>query len=272
MTDYDREKINRDNLALLWYNTDHDKFGFELLLSRERPRKNIKVGQMRRSLFILVLLFLVSSAQSATVAWDVFQYGYNATSKSTFVYSGGIAGLDVHFNVISWGYPGERYIWAEKDNGRQGSLAPVQSWNSGAWLEASFGDLVDYETVMTRDEYWFYEMAKKHPNTYGFPKEVNPSESYYLMFAIEDIDDAWAYRLDETIEDPKLYYGWLEYTVDDDGKFIVKRSAIDFDGGPMIVGMGAIPEPTSAILLLFGLSLLAIKRPAAMVSETRKGI
>lgn len=56
------------------------------------------------------------------------------------------------------------------------------------------------------------------------------------------------------------YYGWVEFTATNDGRLTVGESAIDLDGGAMIVGGGAIPEPTSGLLLLFGVAALALKR------------
>ena len=40
----------------------------------------------------------------------------------------------------------------------------------------------------------------------------------------------------------------------------VLSSAWDIDGGAMIVGAGAVPEPTSGLLLLLGISSLALRR------------
>ncbi len=49
-----------------------------------------------------------------------------------------------------------------------------------------------------------------------------------------------------------------------DGSLRVGASAIDLDGGPMIVGGGsAIPEPSSVLLLLAGGALLVLRRRRA---------
>ena len=59
-------------------------------------------------------------------------------------------------------------------------------------------------------------------------------------------------------------YGWVSIGVDDDGSPYLVHSAIDLDGGPMIVGGGAweggIPEPSGGMLLLIGAAVLGLRR------------
>lgn len=56
-------------------------------------------------------------------------------------------------------------------------------------------------------------------------------------------------------------YGLVKFTVDSLGHLDPFETAIDLDGGPMIVGGGsAIPEPHSGLLLLVGGALLALRR------------
>ena len=168
----------------------------------------------------------------------------------------------IDINIKKFGE--DTYMWATENDLRREGLAPVKSWNSGAWLEAYVGDLVDESTIFGHHDYWFYEMAKSQPAyASGILKEVELGKPYYLMFAIEDMEDAWAYRLEETTEPPALYYGWAEYMVDENGQFKILQSAIDFDGGPMIIVGGAIPEPTSGVLLLLGIAGLALRRRKA---------
>ena len=59
-------------------------------------------------------------------------------------------------------------------------------------------------------------------------------------------------------------YGWANFQVYGDGNILGRDSAIDLDGGPMIVGggawEGAMPEPASGLLLLVGGALLVLRR------------
>ena len=59
---------------------------------------------------------------------------------------------------------------------------------------------------------------------------------------------------------PYNVYGWVEFGFDNPEGLIVVNGALDMDGGPMIVGSGAIPEPSSGLLLLLGVAGLALRR------------
>ena len=209
---------------------------------------------MKQCLMLVFSFALSFNVGAAEIVWDFLQTNGSEVSA---IYNN----VDVMFDIVIKDFGSQTYLWASENNLRHGSLAPVQYWNSGAWVEASVGDLVDASTIFGRHTYWFYEMANAQPEYgSGMPRAIDFNESYYLMFAIEDMDDAWAYRLKETTEPPALYYGWAEYVVDENHLFRIVRSAVDFDGGPMIVGGGAIPEPSSALLLLLGISLISIRR------------
>lgn len=209
---------------------------------------------MKYTITLFFVFTFFTAVQAATIGWGVIE------SNGCSIY-GDADKVDVMIDINIKKFGDDTYMWATENELRRCGLAPVKSWNSGAWLEAYVGDLVDESTIFGHDLYWFYEMAKSQQEYfYGEPKIIDFDKSYYLMFAIEDLDDAWAYRLKETTDPPKLYYGWAEYSVSEDGTFNILNSAIDFDGGPMIVGMGAVPEPTSGLLLLLGVAGLALRR------------
>lgn len=74
--------------------------------------------------------------------------------------------------------------------------------------------------------------------------------------------EADQYRYGWRTEDPSIVaYGWVGLQATGDGNLFVVASAIDLDGGPMIVGGGsATPEPSCGLLLLLGAGLLALRR------------
>lgn len=88
----------------------------------------------------------------------------------------------------------------------------------------------------------------------------------YNPIVVDVVDDAFylAFKA-QTFKNPDLYekgvaaFGWVEIGVSY-GDLYVKSSAIALDGSQMLVGGGAIPEPTSGLLFLFGLAALALKR------------
>lgn len=214
---------------------------------------------MKQFIFFFLASACLFTVDGANIEWDFLHYNNGDIGAEVYAHENNR--LDVFFDINMKKFGNDTYLWASENDLRRGSLAPVQSWNSGAWLEAYVGDLVDASTIFGRHDYWFYEMANAQPEYgYGEPKIIEFDKSYYLMFAIEDMDDAWAYRLKETTEPPQLYYGWAEYAVSEDGTFKILNSAIDFDGGPMIVGFGAVPEPASGLLIILGIASLTLRR------------
>ena len=128
----------------------------------------------------------------------------------------------------------------------------------GVWAVAVSGELVDgsidqnLERCFIRSEY-----GGSTPVHIGTPVEIRKNDSVYMALSVGEID---------FLQDPavvsRYLYGWVEIIAADDGTVSVGYSAIDLDGGPMIVGGGSalIPEPSSALLLLVGGALLALRR------------
>ncbi len=127
----------------------------------------------------------------------------------------------------------------------------------GAWFVAVIGELVD-DTIEQSLERCFIrsEYGGSAPVHIGDSVEIRKNDSVYMALSVGEID---------FLQDPAIVsrylYGWVEIIVADDGTVSVGSSAIDLDGGPMIVGGGsAIPEPSSVLLLLAGGALLALRR------------
>lgn len=207
-----------------------------------------------KKLTLFCAVISASLVHAASIDWDSFH------CNGSEIY-GGDNRLDMMFDINVRTWDGQTYVWASENQLRKGSLAPIEYWNSGAWLSAVAGDLANSSILQHQHDFFFYEMANGQSEySYGELVPVERGVSYYLKFVIEDADDAWAYRLKETTVPPTLYYGWAEYMVDEDGTFRLLNSAIDFDGGAMVVGGGAVPEPTGGLLLLVGVAALALRR------------
>ena len=88
----------------------------------------------------------------------------------------------------------------------------------------------------------------------GGDEIANPSD-FYLVFVAEDWDDYIS-----GVEDPHIWYGWVNLAVNANGALDVLGSDIAVYGDTMIVGVGAVPEPGSGFLLLVGLSALMLRR------------
>ena len=114
------------------------------------------------------------------------------------------------------------------------------------------GDVVDASSMLGNDKDYFYHSIEGAGHVRGDYAISRDQESVYLAILTE----GWT-------EDYERYYvyGWLEMGVS--GEPSLLASAFDLYGGGMIVGGGAIPEPSSATLLLVGLAGLGLKRKRA---------
>ena len=81
--------------------------------------------------------------------------------------------------------------------------------------------------------------------------EVDYGSIIYLGFETETYDPL-------TLE--KMYgYGWVSFASEGDSLAVVD-GAYGLQCGAMVVGSGVVPEPTSPLLLLIGVAVLAMKR------------
>ena len=165
--------------------------------------------------------------------------------------------IDVSFYVgVGWDSPNPlvSFIASSKNTDRQGTVAQIETYVSGAWLSGEAGEIVNADSMLGKLDYFFNEtFGSAHPE-YSRPEwpEQEAGVHKYLKFLIQDYDEVVDYVNGKIPDATTYYYGWAEYVVDEDGTFKILNSAIDFDGGPMIVGAGAVPEPTSGLLLLLG--------------------
>ena len=98
---------------------------------------------------------------------------------------------------------------------------------------ASFGTLI-------------YDWSQTSPESYSV--SIGKMESVYLAYAAQD----------RCIDPAMQYYGWMELYLSSDNVLSIRNSAIDTSGNSIIVG--AIPEPSSALLMLLGCASLVLKR------------
>lgn len=97
-----------------------------------------------------------------------------------------------------------------------------------------------------------YDWTQTVPDSYTI--SIGKMESIYLGYAAQD----------RCIDPNMQYYGWMELYLSSDNVLSIRNSAVDINGSSIIVG--AIPEPSSALLLLLGCAGLALKRRKVDVS------
>ena len=118
-----------------------------------------------------------------------------------------------------------------------------------AWMQVGVGTLIDETFVRSQDGYFYRR------NLYG--EEMLRSD-YDVLFTGEDdvfLGVAVARSYDTPLD---VLYGWVQFHRESDGTVSFVTSALDLTGEGMIVG--PTPEPSSAILLLVGGALLALRR------------
>ena len=139
---------------------------------------------------------------------------------------------------------------------------------SGKWMKADAGAILDTLTFGNCDNPL---VETKLTTTTGTACQTEVPGNFFLAVQVEKLTGE-----NVGFDDPRKYsgeylYGWISLDIDSDGNLTLSGSAIDLDGGPMIVGGGAwtggIPEPSGGMLFLLGVVALGLRRKTAKDRE-----
>ena len=220
---------------------------------------------MKHSIFLkyvvmsVVLLVGSSVGFSATVIENPFAWGCSLNDEITGSFS--IAWYSADFGIGS-------SIWIDVmgDFVSDGYRATMTANGGvpesiGNWVEAEYGTRVDASTVRNQSRYFQRGPFDGDNNAEIYDVTVESDDVTYLAFCGEILSGDSMSSLART---GVYLYGWVSLTVDENGIPKVTGSAIDLDGGPMVVGGGAwtggIPEPSCGMLFLLGLAMLGLRR------------
>ena len=188
--------------------------------------------KIRAFALLLAILSLTSRTQAVTVEWDRMHSVYSEVWDSGPIWHvlGGNVDRGVYFDFFFYDY----------GMLRAGAFGTT---SVSVWVrQMCYGDVVDAESMLGEDLTYFYQAEKGKT---GIRSDYDVPGNAYLAMCVVTMT-----------REPYYAYGWVELSGTD-----VRASAWDLDGGPMIVGGGsAIPEPSSAQLLLVCGALLALKR------------
>ena len=189
-------------------------------------------------LFInLVLIFTCHVAFSANVVWNSVEVGTSFP--------------EIGYYSITWPYVSMRgtvtssvlTLWAETE-----TYMEFQS----SWMQVSKGELISRASIEEAGSYFYkgdFWREGDEVAQVDYPIQLTEGESVYLAVLFS------GYSAPENFN-----VAWMELSMDADYNLVIARSAIDLDGDMMIVGGGAIPEPSSGVLLLLGTIILALRR------------
>ena len=129
------------------------------------------------------------------------------------------------------------------------------------WLLAVFGDVLEASNLSSFKN---VELGGYLDRETGGDAIEDPSD-FYLVFVAEDWEDYVS-----GAENPHIWYGWVNLAVNADGALDVLTSDIAIYGDTLIVGGGAVPEPSSGVLGLVGLLALMMRRPKSITMRSRR--
>ena len=192
-----------------------------------KPTSRKGTDMMKRMVFVVfACVFTGMPVSGATVIWDAFEQWGNS-----FYYYGGPT-PEINFSVELC--PSVIFANAE---------GPVNAANPRSyWVEASVGDVVNDGYLFSDTARFVFDVYYTNPlEIRGFSVAALKGSTFYLALIVDDAD----------------YYGWLAIDVDSSGGLHLAHSALSTEPGIVV---GAIPEPSSAVLLLLGFAGLALRR------------
>ncbi len=212
---------------------------------------------MNRRILVLTMIAVVAmfaKAYGAAVLWDAFEQR-DIDNGWAFEVGWDVRGMDgpsgsaLHYGWIELGV-----AVSSRQSGASVTLSVENLTPNLAsivgWMQVMPGDILDASTTHAwAAEGWSTpEMCGK-----GITGEIqaSPGESVYLALF-------QSYYESESLNDA---FGWVELAVDATGDVSLMRSALAFPGDGVSLRVGSsIPEPSSGILLLLGLGVLALRR------------
>ena len=193
-----------------------------------------------------MLLIVSFYSHASTVIWDCFSLVENSTGKYELSWS--------HFptsHEVFMLYPDVFFDLSSDEAKLRFSATGAVCEFVGQWAEVDEGAILDSSTMNYASKCFYF-------NDPNYPERIH-SDADILASLRENI--YLGVKVQEDMSG-KYCYGWVNLYLKGDGSVSLVSSAIDIDGGPMIVGGGAysIPEPSGGLLFVLGAAALGLRR------------
>ena len=210
---------------------------------------------------VIVTLAFLRGAIAATVDWSgilVMENWYSTKNTMEYVFGGvvqGEGGGRAEVFSLLYGHVASGDVYLKHQDFSGESMNPTFNW----WAVALYGEIVSdeiFDSLVAIEDFYGDDISS------GGTLIENPNDFYMAFKVGEVLNGAESYEVGQT------WYGWVHVSLDDNLYMTLIGAGVNLDGGAVIVGEGATPEPASGLLLLVGGALLALKRRRNMVQSS----
>ena len=200
----------------------------------------------------LICLLLVGGLFASEVRWNCFSLHDlgEPNCVGCYYYDNGYSSPEI----------GLQYVYDQSGGVLIDGKGPSNiGWNVALWVDAVAGDILDRSYfskahIVLKDSYNRSVPTPIQLNVTGDALTAQAGDNVYLALIGNYYDDNG---------NPMDYYGWVE--IGNTGTdLVVLESAFSY--GNLVVGGGAVPEPSSGLLCLVGLLTLMLRRPKGVGS------
>ena len=203
-----------------------------------------------KNFIILVVLMCSRGAVAASAYWtDIYLHNNGEGNTRNYSFGGDIYGGNGAYTWIAteiYGHMENGGFYIKQMDFSKEWIEPTFNW----WAIVIYGEIVDETTF--HDATKQVELFYSNDNYTGGTVIENPDDFYMAFKASEVLLEGGDYV------EGQSWYGWVHVSIDENLNMTLLGEGINLFGGPVTVG--AIPEPSSALLLLIGGAVLGLRR------------